>query len=197
MLRRVTQFGEPVLRKRGKPVTEFDPALRQLADDMLETMYAAEGIGLAAQQIGEALQVFVMDLCSRDREIDFAYQLDGRTPPLNLIMPLTMVNPQVRPLGPEASYEEGCLSFPGIRGPVVRPTQVEVTYQDLDGLEHHLSCDGLFARVIQHEYDHLEGILFIHRMRPEVVRDLETPLKKLKRRTRDFLKRGVKNNHQS
>lgn len=189
MLMRITQFGEPVLRQKGEPITVFDDDLKALAGDMLETMYAAEGIGLAAQQIGKAIQLFVMDLQVRERAIDFHYELDGKHPPLELIMPLAMVNPQVEAFGEIFPYEEGCLSFPGVRGNVVRPSQVRVTYQDLDGQPHTLECDGIFARVILHENDHLQGILFIEQMHPDVVRSLESKLKRLKRSSRDFLKR--------
>lgn len=185
---RITQFGEPVLKHPGKPVEHFDKALKVLADNMLETMYEAEGIGLAAQQIGQPIQLFVMDLCLREREVDFHFQLDGRTPPLNLIMPLVMVNPSVQTSGQEMPYEEGCLSFPGIRGEVIRPTEVQVDYQDVEGAQHHLECDGIFARVILHENDHLQGVLFTERMHPGVLRPLESKLKKLKRQTRDWLK---------
>lgn len=188
MILRITQFGEPVLKKAGQPVTVFDDKLKDLAADMLETMYDAEGIGLAAQQIGKPIQLFVMDLCLREREVDFFYELDGKTPPLSLIMPLTMVNPSVVASGDELPYEEGCLSFPGVRGNVIRPTVVRVDYQDLDGNAHTLECDGIFARVILHENDHLQGVLFTERMHPSILRPLESKIKKLKRQSRDFLK---------
>src|SRR5690606_18356085 len=117
MILRVTQFGEPILRQPGEPVTAFDESLKTLAENMLETMYAEEGIGLAAQQVGKALQLFVLDLCVREKEIDFHYTLDGRTPPLDLIMPMVVINAVVETSGEPYPYEEGCLSFPGIRAP--------------------------------------------------------------------------------
>ncbi|WOO41625.1 peptide deformylase [Rubellicoccus peritrichatus] len=186
---RVTQFGEPVLKQAGKKVEVFDEALKKLSEDMFETMYAEEGIGLAAQQIDKAIQMFVIDLCVREKDIDFSYTLDGRTPPLELIMPMVMINPEIETSGEELPYEEGCLSFPGIRGNVIRPSVVRVKYQDITGQSHDLECDGIFARVILHENDHIEGTLFIERMHPDVLRPLESKLKKLKRKTRDFLKR--------
>ncbi len=189
MLLRITQFGEPILKQKGEPVTVFDDGLKKLAADMLEAMYEADGIGLAAQQIDKAIQLFVMDLQVREREVDFQYTLDGRTPPLDLIMPLAMVNPEVEAFGEEQPYDEGCLSFPGVRGNVIRPSQVRVRYQDLDGQSHTLECDGIFARVILHENDHLQGVLFIERMHPDTLRGQESKLKKLKRASRDFLKR--------
>lgn len=191
MILRVTQFGEPILRQKGEPVTTFDQDLKTLAANMLETMYAEEGIGLAAQQIGKALQLFVLDLSIREKAIDFHYTLDGRSPPLDLIMPMVMVNATVETSGTPCAHDEGCLSFPGISGPVIRPSEVHIKYQDLDGNPHHLSCDGMFARVIQHEFDHTQGTLFIEHMSPDTLRRLETRLKKLKRSSRDFLKRRL------
>lgn len=189
MILRITQYGEPILRKRGVVVRSFDSALRDLADNMLETMYAAEGIGLAAQQVGLDLRIFVVDLQLTRRDVDFNFQLDGRCPPLDLIMPMAVVNPRLT-LKPEplAPYEEGCLSFPGIRGDVVRPIALTMQYQDLDGKAHTLDCDGLLARVVQHEFDHIEGKLFIDRMAPPVLRPLQAKLKRLKRESRDFIK---------
>ncbi|MDP0496130.1 MAG: peptide deformylase [Verrucomicrobiota bacterium JB024] len=188
MVLRVTQYGEPVLKEKGAPVTEFNDELRKLADDMVETMHAAEGIGLAAQQVGVAIQLFVMELPVYEDEPDPEYQYDGKHPPLELIMPLAVVNPVLELAGEEAGYEEGCLSFPGIRGNVDRPTRLRMRFQDTEGNPHEIVCDGLFARVIQHEYDHLQGVLFIDRMHPKVLRPLESKIRRLRRATRDFLK---------
>lgn len=189
MILRVTQFGEPVLKEPGARIEAFDDTLRTLAADMLETMYAEEGIGLAAQQVGQALSLFVVDLQVSKSTAQFQFQFDGKTPPLEAIMPLVVVNPEVELNDIETElYEEGCLSFPGARGAVERPTTLTMRYQDLDGAPHTLICNGLFARVIQHEYDHTQGILFIERMTPQVLRPLHSKLKRLKRDTRDFLK---------
>lgn len=192
MVRRITQFGEPVLRQKGETVTAFDDNLKKLASDMLDTMYAADGIGLAAQQVGVTQMIFVMDLQLGERAADFSYSFDGKTPPLELIMPLVAVNPIVELQDDPYVYEEGCLSFPGIRGDVERPEQVTMNFQDLEGAPHEIKADGLFGRVIQHEYDHLQGILFIERMKPNALRPLEPRLKKLKRNTRDWLKQQRK-----
>lgn len=189
MILRVTQFGEPVLKEPGARIEVFDEKLRTLAADMLETMYEEEGIGLAAQQIGQALSLFVVDLQVSKNTPQFHFALDGKTPPLEAIMPLVAVNPKVELNDSETElYEEGCLSFPGARGAVERPTALTMDYQDLDGAAHTLVCNGLFARVIQHEYDHTEGVLFIERMTPQVLRPLHSKLKRLKRDSRDFLK---------
>lgn len=185
---RVTQFGESILKEKGRRVEAFDRDLRELAQNMLETMYAEEGIGLAAQQVGQSLQLFVMDLQRKQEEVDFEYSVDGRSPPLDLIMPMVMVNPEVQTSGRETLFEEGCLSFPGIRGKVTRPEAVTVHFQDLEGKPHTATGNGIFARCILHEYDHIQGKLFIERMSPQTLSLLQARLKKLRRETRDFLK---------
>lgn len=189
MILRITEFGEPVLKKVGKPINAFNAELKRLSENMLETMRDADGIGLAAQQIDQALQVCVLDVNFENRPVDHFYELDGKTPPLELIMPMVLVNPKLELLpGETEEYEEGCLSFPNIRGNVVRPTDVRVEYQDLDGAPHVLRAGGILARVIQHEVDHLNGVLFIDRMERSVIQRIEKKLKRLKRATRDRLK---------
>lgn len=186
---RVTQFGEPILRQKGKPVEAFDDSLKSLAESMVETMYVEEGIGLAAQQIGKPLQLCVVDVNFQEGPPPFYYLLDGKTPPLDLIMPLVLANPEVAPQGEEVeAYEEGCLSFPEIRAQVDRVRRIEVSYQDLQGHPHHLECDGIFARVILHEVDHLNGVLFIDHLHPKELKKIESKVKKLKRATREWLK---------
>jgi peptide deformylase len=181
---RVTQYGEPILRQKGEAVESFDAALGTLVSDMIETMYVEEGIGLAAQQIDKALMVCVLDVSHLpDDELD--YQLDGLRQPIDLIMPMALMNPVVKPLpGKTILGEEGCLSFPGIRGDVPRPDAIEVTYQDVKGTPHVLVCRGWFARVVQHEVDHLNGVLFIDHMDKRQARMLESPIKRLKQQTR-------------
>ena len=142
MLLRVTQYGEPILRKVGEPVTEFDADLAQLADDMVDTMYDEDGIGLAAQQVGEALQFFVMDVRPPEGEKPpFEYSFDGKQPPLDLIMPMALANPKVSIIDQsEDVYEEGCLSFPDVRGKVIRPIGVRCEFQDTQGNSHILEA---------------------------------------------------------
>lgn len=185
---KIVRFNEPILRKKGAKVTAFDAALAQLAEDMIEAMHAAEGIGLAAQQIGQAIQLCVVDL--RPSEAEFDWQYDGARPPLELFMPLVLVNPEVT-LVPEPTtvYEEGCLSFPQIRGDVVRPDEITVKFKDTAGHAHELRCNGLLSRCIQHEVDHLNGVLYIDRMAEEVVEALEPQLKALKKATREAAKK--------
>lgn len=184
----IVHFNSPILRKKGVKVAAFDAVLARLAGDMTDTMHAAHGIGLAAQQVGHALQLCVVDL--RDTEADFAWEYDGARPPLELFMPLTIVNPDIKIVPePTTSYEEGCLSFPEIRGDVVRPDEITVKFQDLAGVAHTLRCNGLFARCIQHEFDHLQGILFIDRMAKDVLAAIDPDLKALKKQTREAAKK--------
>jgi peptide deformylase len=183
MVLKIVHFNEPILRKKGAKVTAFDTALAQLAADMVETMHAAEGIGLAAQQIGRALQLCVIDL--RPSEADFAWNYDGARPPLELFMPLALVNPVITVVPePTTVYEEGCLSFPHIRADVVRPDEITVKFHDPTGHAHVLRCNGLLARCVQHEIDHLNGVLYIDRMAKDVLATLEPELKALKKETR-------------
>ncbi len=182
----IVQYNAPVLRQKGEPVTTFDSALARFAQDMIESMHAAGGIGLAAQQVGVARQICVIDLTGTSRE--FTWELDGAKAPLELIMPMALINPtfQVRP-GDDTIYEEGCLSFPQIHGDVQRPDAINVSFQDLAGIRHTLVCDGLFARCIQHEVDHLNGVLFIDRMPKRVRQAIDADVKDLARRTREAL----------
>ncbi|MBA3849566.1 MAG: peptide deformylase [Opitutus sp.] len=184
----IVHFNDPVLRKKGAKVAVFDRALQGLAADMVDAMHRAHGIGLAAHQIGQALQLCVVDL--RETRSDFDWELDGARPPLELFMPMVIVNPDVTAVPePQFAAEEGCLSFPGINGDVLRPDEVTVKYQDENGTPHTLRCNGLFARCIQHEADHLNGVLFIDRMDSTTKKRLEPQLKELKRQTREAAKK--------
>ena len=186
---RICTFGEPILRTQGKTVTAFDLPLRHLTNDMIETMHANQGIGLAAQQIGRDLQLCMVDISTLFPKQPCHYRYDGKTPPIELLMPLVLINPVVKPVPePQSPYNEGCLSFPGILAEVFRPERIHVAFHDWDGQPHELSCDGLLARVIQHEVDHLNGILFIDRMEKRVAKSLQARLKKLQRQTRDQIK---------
>jgi len=186
----IVHYCDPILRRKGEKVTVFDSFLRQLSTDMIATMHEANGIGLAAQQIGRALQVCVIDL--RKAEIDFTWELDGAKPPLDLFMPLTLVNPDLSVARgtDEYLYEEGCLSFPQIRGDVARPDAITVKFQDEAGVPHVLRCDGLLARCIQHEADHLNGILFIDRMEKKVRAKIDPEIRALAKATREANKIG-------
>jgi peptide deformylase len=179
----IVHYDDPILRKKGEKVKNFDAALARFATEMIETMDAAGGIGLAAQQVGRAVQLCVVDL--REVNAEFSWRLDGAQPPLELFMPMVIANPKIAPEPlPEATAEEGCLSFPNIRGDVARPEVIVVKFHDERGTPHTLHCDGLFARCIQHEADHLNGILFIDRMDKKTLTTLEPAISELKKQTR-------------
>jgi peptide deformylase len=167
---------DPRLKKKSLPVEAVDAEIRRLMDDMLETMYDAPGIGLAAPQVGIPKRVIVLDI---DRE-------DTKTGPL------LMANPEIIEASDEdASYEEGCLSVPDHYSDVVRPATVKVRYLDRDGQARELACDGLLATCVQHEIDHLDGILFIDHIsalkRNMILRKL---LKARKEKEREEAERG-------
>jgi len=186
----IVHFNDPVLRKKGAVITRFDEPLRQLAAAMVESMHAAHGIGLAAQQIGEALQLCVVDL--RATESEFDWELDGGRTPLDLFMPMVVVNPSVTTVPePTTVYEEGCLSFPKINGDVVRPDEIILKYHDANGTAHTLHCNGLLSRCIQHEVDHLNGVLFIDRMDKATLELIDPELKALKKLTREAAKKAA------
>ena len=184
----IVHYNLPVLRKKGAKISAFDAALKKLAAAMIETMHDAQGIGLAAQQVGHAIQLCVVDL--REAKLDFTWELDGVRPPLDLFMPMAIINPELTFLpSPEIDYEEGCLSFPEIRGDIDRPDLILLKFQDLFGTPHQLTCDGLFSRCIQHEVDHLNGVLFIDRMTKKIRAPLEKSIKQLAKETREAAKK--------
>lgn len=176
---RIVHYNDPVLRKKGEPVANFSPELRKLAQAMIATMHAAEGIGLAAQQVGEALQLCVVDL--RESSEDFDWLLDGAHPPLSLFMPMIIANPviTIAKNTPTEIVEEGCLSFPEIRGDVKRPEKISVKFDDERGVPHILVCNGLLARCILHEADHLAGVLFIDHMTKKTYAKIEEAVQTL------------------
>jgi peptide deformylase len=158
---------DPILRTVSKPVERVDAPLQKLADDMLATMYDAPGIGLAAIQVGEPLRMLVIDLAKEDE-----------TP-----APLVFINPQVLGSSDERSvYEEGCLSIPDYYAEVERPATVRVSYLDRDGKTKEIEADGLLATCLQHEIDHLDGVLFIDHI-SKLKRDMV--IKKFKKLARD------------
>jgi peptide deformylase len=144
MILPILEFPDPRLRIKAKPVAEVNDAIRQLVDDMLETMHKAQGIGLAATQVDRHVQVIVMDLSDNKDE------------------PRVFINPTITPLCQDkAPYDEGCLSVPGFYETVERPARVRINALDRDGKPFELEADGLLAVCIQHEMDHLSGKLFV------------------------------------
>lgn len=184
-------YGDPILLKKGKKVDSFGQPLEELVSQMIQIMHEHEGIGLAAQQVGLAQMICIIEVQPDPEKPHPPYKLDGKEQPLELWMPCALINPEIVEYSRgKTSYEEGCLSFPGIRGQVIRPEHLTVHFQDTEGNAHVLECGGLLARVIQHEVDHLNGILFIDRMEKRFVLERAAKIKKLKRQTRDFLKKN-------
>ena len=178
----IVHYGEEVLHQKGEAVTQFDESLKRLFEDMVETCIEADGIGLAAQQIGKAIQFCVVDL--RGIEVDFDYTIDGAKPPIDLFNPMGLCNPVVTVIdSPKTTYEEGCLSFPEIRGDVDRPDWIRCEFQDIEGVPHVIECNGLLSRCIQHEVDHLNGILFTERMKKKTFKKVQMAANQLRAKT--------------
>jgi peptide deformylase len=178
MIRPIVRYNDPVLRTKGKPVSQVTEDLKALAADMIETMRNARGVGLAAQQVGVPLQLAVVDV-SHDPECITLLKVNGEARPLADIMPLIFVNPRLE-LGKEKiTAEEGCLSFPDLRENIRRSVQVKATLQTLDGETLVIETDGLLSRAIQHETDHLNGILFIDRLSAAAKIGLKRKIKRL------------------
>lgn len=148
----IRTYGDPVLRQRAPEVDEIDGRIAQLANDMIETMYAAPGVGLAAPQIGVQKRLFVYDTGEGEG-------------------PKTVVNPVLSESRGEWTFEEGCLSVPGLSWPIVRPKEVHLCGYDLQGNEISIEADEYLARVLQHEVDHLDGVLLVERLDAEQRRE--------------------------
>lgn len=162
-------YGSKVLRKRAAPVREVSAAMKRLADDMLESMYGSNGIGLAAPQVGESIRLIVVDVAGEGEKRD----------------PRVFFNPVVLDKRGEATGEEGCLSIPGVWADVTRPEIITVQALDRDGKAFALKdVDGVLARCIQHEIDHLEGVLFVDKISATDRIFNETKLKKMARQAR-------------
>lgn len=156
----ICTYGNPVLRTKSQPVKKVSDELRTLADRMIGLMYSAEGIGLAAEQIGRTEALFVLDIPSRADQDE-----QGRPNNPGITMPMAVFNPEIIGISEEIDdYEEGCLSFPGIHVTVTRPKEVVLRYLDRNGMEQTLNAKGLLARAIQHENDHLNGVLLVDHM---------------------------------
>ena len=179
----VVKYGDPVLRRRGENIVKIDVALKQLISNLFETMYAAHGIGLAAQQIGVAKQVAVVDVRGvKDRPSQL--WVEGHTCDVDSFMPLVLINPLISPSGDFEVGPEGCLSFPEIYGDIRRPSKIEVTALNERGETFHFTVGGLLARAIQHEADHLNGLLFIDRMSSAVRSDVREDVDELQTETK-------------
>lgn len=178
MILPIVQYGDPILRKRCQPVVEVTPDLVSLSEDMIETMHDAQGIGLAAPQIGADLRLAVVDV-SHDPECVSVLRVNGEDASLEDLMPLIFINPEFELSGDKEGMEEGCLSIQDIRAEVRRPTVLKGSFELLDGSRLELETDGLLARVIQHETDHLNGVLFVDRVSAAAKLSLRRKLKRL------------------
>lgn len=160
MILPIVAYGDPVLKKKGTDITAEYPGLPELIANMFETMYSAHGVGLAAPQVGRSIRMFVVDASAFVEEGDDEYEAlkDFKK---------TFINPEIlTEEGDEWAFEEGCLSIPDIREDVFRQPDITVRYFDENFVEHTETFSGLAARVIQHEYDHIEGVLFIDHLSP-------------------------------
>jgi len=161
----IRTYGDPVLNQRAEPITDIDGAVKRLADDMVAPLREVEGLGLAAPQVGVLKRLFIYDL--RDD-----------------LGPQTIVNPVISESRGEWTYEEGCLSVPGLYFPIVRPKEIHLTGWDLDGRELSIEADELLARLFQHELDHLEGRLLLELLDEDARKQALKELRK--RRLRDL-----------
>ncbi|HVV00114.1 MAG TPA: peptide deformylase [Verrucomicrobiae bacterium] len=183
----VVKYGTPVLRQKGDKIEEITPTITKLIADLFETMYAHKGVGLAAQQVGIPLQITVIDVRGvTDRPSSL--ELNGQPADVAAFMPLVLINPEVTPIGKPVAGPEGCLSFPEIFGDVTRPETVDVRALDKNGKTYEFRCGGLLARAVQHELDHLNGILFIDRMDRRTKEKLKPELDELQYVTKSLLK---------
>jgi peptide deformylase len=187
MILQILEYGDPILRAKGKRIENIDDRIRELAENMVETMHAANGVGLAAQQVGEALQLTVLDV-SLIEDRPSSLKLDGKEVDPKAAMPLVLINPEIDLCGETEVGAEGCLSFPEITGEIERAKSVLVRAQTLEGESIEMEVSGFLARAIQHEGDHLNGILFIDRMNSAAKAALSSRLRRLQKETR----RGVK-----
>jgi peptide deformylase len=178
MIREVVIYGDPVLRTKGRKITVVDDDIRQLAADMLETMHEAAGVGLAAQQVGEALQLTVVDVSNAENRPSKMW-VNGEEVDPNEHMPLILVNPELKLSRETEVGPEGCLSFPEVTADITRAAHVTVKATDLDGNPVEFEAEGLLSRAAQHEVDHLNGVLFIDRMNSATKASLGNKLKRL------------------
>ena len=183
MILEIVKYGTPVLREKGRVVKEVDEKIKQLVVDMLETMQAANGVGLAAQQVGVPIQLTVIDVAGiEDRPS--AMWIDDEEVPLEEHIPLMLLNPVLKLSDEKEAGNEGCLSFPDITAEITRSSGVHCTAQLLDGKKIEFEAAGLLARALQHETDHLNGVLFIDRMNAATKVGLAGKLKRLQKETR-------------
>ena len=179
----ILQYGDPILRAKGKRIEKIDERIRELTQNMIETMHAANGVGLAAHQVGEALQLTVLDVSQVEDRLS-TMKLNAEDVDPKTAMPLVLINPELKLTGETELATEACLSFPEITGGIERPKSVIARARTLDGSEIEIEASGLLGRAIQHEVDHLNGILFIDRMNSAAKAALSSRLKRMQKETR-------------
>ncbi len=179
----ILQYGDPILRAKGRRIEKIDERIRQLTQDMIETMHAANGVGLAAQQVGEALQLTVLDV-SQVEDRPSTMKLNGKDVDPRTAMPLILINPEIKLAGETEFATEACLSFPEISGQIERAKSVIARAQTLEDGRIEIEASGLLGRAIQHEVDHLNGVLFIDRMNSAIKAALSSRLKRMQKETK-------------
>lgn len=179
MILSIYAYGQPVLKKVAEEIDAEYPGLSELLDNMWETMYAAEGVGLAAPQIGLPIRLFLVDTFPKEEDDDGEGEKEA--PDYEPIKKVFINAEMLDEEGKEWSFEEGCLSIPDIRGDVDRKPNIRIRWQDENFVEHEQTFDGVNARVIQHEYDHVEGKLFTEKLKPLKRRMVKRKLEKIKK----------------
>ena len=180
MIREIVHYDAPVLRAKGREVGSITPEVHALVKDLLDTMYAARGVGLAAQQIGEAIQLAVIDVTGV-KERPSRMWIKGEPVDPEAYMPLILINPVLKPTKTKVISHEGCLSFPGLTLDLARAQRVEVKTRKLDGGVFEFDAGGLLGRAVLHETDHLHGKLFIDDLSPADRRAIREDLEYIKR----------------
>jgi peptide deformylase len=183
MILKIVKYGSPVLRQKGAKIASLTPEIKKLIADMFETMEERHGVGLAAQQVGHAIQLTVMDVRAVTDRPSWL-EINGRPVDVAENMPLVLINPEVTAVGEPVKGGEGCLSFPEIFAEISRPESVDVKALDAKGRPIEFRCGGLLARAVQHETDHLHGLLFIDRMDKKTKAELQPELDELQAQTK-------------
>ncbi len=188
MVLEIVKYGHPALRQKGAKIDAVTPEIKKLIAAMFATMEENHGVGLAAQQVGVARQLAVIDVrAATDRPSTL--ELNGQPADVDSLMPLVLINPVVTPAGEPVAGSEGCLSFPEIYAEIARPGTVDVQALDAQGKPIAFRCGGLLARAVQHETDHLNGILFIDRMDKKTKAESQPELDALQAATKAALKK--------
>lgn len=173
----ILKYPDPRLREKSDKVTEFDSHLEKFAKDLLETMYAENGIGLAAPQVGRLVNMLVVD--TRPRDIQGRYEKNEMTElESKIVQPLVIINPEILKGEGKTTYDEGCLSVPSFYDTVERHKKITLRYQDVKGQTHEIEADGLLSICIQHEMDHLDGTLFIDHLSLVKANKIKNSIKK-------------------